>query len=171
LTFSTQGGSTISSQTVVSGSIVTAPVPPTKELFSFVGWFTAPTGGTKVDFSTYKLSGNTTLYAQWAVSPIIIIIIMILVLLSLLGMLFFYFIKNRKKTDLSEHNTTTKMVAATSSEPIKEAVSTSISKLMLEADEIPTNEPNICIIKVKCTSCGTLCDKDTTFCSNCGARL
>ena len=37
---------------------------PTREDYKFEGWYTAPTGGTKVD-SNYKFSGDTTIYAHW----------------------------------------------------------------------------------------------------------
>jgi len=39
---------------------------PVRDKYSFVGWFTEPTGGTKMDLSAVKaLTVNTTLYAHW----------------------------------------------------------------------------------------------------------
>ncbi len=37
---------------------------PKRDGYSFIGWYTAKTGGTKV-VSTTKISENTTIYAQW----------------------------------------------------------------------------------------------------------
>ena len=37
---------------------------PTRSGYTFTGWFTAKTGGTKV-YSTTKVTNNMTLYAQW----------------------------------------------------------------------------------------------------------
>lgn len=38
---------------------------PTRSGYSFTGWYTAPSGGTKVTSST-TVSGNTTVYAHWS---------------------------------------------------------------------------------------------------------
>lgn len=56
------------SDTVDAGSSVTLPTP-TREHYTFNGWYTAASGGTKVDGATYTPTGNVTLYAQW--TPIV----------------------------------------------------------------------------------------------------
>ena len=47
----------------VNGFSVHFPTDPTKEGYSFKGWYTSKTGGTKV--TSYSPTSNTTLYAQW----------------------------------------------------------------------------------------------------------
>ena len=65
VTFNTKGGSTVTAQSVNSGSNATRPTPnPTRTGWGFVDWFTAPTGGTVFDFSL-QITANTTIYAQW----------------------------------------------------------------------------------------------------------
>ena len=51
-------------QTVLAGKCVDAPAEPNKSGFSFEGWYTAETGGTKFDFST-PITGDVSLYARW----------------------------------------------------------------------------------------------------------
>ena len=67
VTFDLQGGSAIFplTQTVVSGARISAPTPePTRENFTFVGWYTAEAGGTQFDFAT-PITASTTLFARW----------------------------------------------------------------------------------------------------------
>jgi uncharacterized repeat protein (TIGR02543 family) len=65
VTFDTQGGTSISSKKVSSGATVTQPADtPTKFGYTFAGWYTAKTGGTKFNFNT-KITKNITLYAHW----------------------------------------------------------------------------------------------------------
>ena len=54
------------SDTVDAGSTVTLPTP-TRANYTFNGWYTAASGGTKVDGATYTPTGNVTLYAQWTI--------------------------------------------------------------------------------------------------------
>ena len=56
------------SDTVDAGSSVTLPTP-TREYYTFNGWYTAASGGTKVDDAgaSYKPTGDVTLYAQWTI--------------------------------------------------------------------------------------------------------
>ena len=63
--FDTTGGSTApAAQTNGSGCLATAPTDPTRDGYTFTGWFTAPTGGTSWDFTT-PVTSDSTLYAQW----------------------------------------------------------------------------------------------------------
>jgi len=63
LSFNSEGGTSEPSQTVASGTSVTLPTP-TLTGDTFLGWFTASSGGTLVS-SPYDVTASTTLYAQW----------------------------------------------------------------------------------------------------------
>ncbi|EGB9983327.1 LapB repeat-containing protein [Listeria monocytogenes] len=57
---------TISTENVTYNELVPEPAAPTKEGYTFTGWYDAPTGGTKWDFQTDKIPAkNITLYAQF----------------------------------------------------------------------------------------------------------
>ena len=65
VTFNTMGGNTIPHQTVTSGQTATAPNPnPTRDGYSFVNWFTQPSGGQVFNFAT-QIVANITIYARW----------------------------------------------------------------------------------------------------------
>lgn len=64
VTFVTNGGSAISNQTVTSGAKATKPSDPTKEGYTFAGWYTDAELTTEYDF-TKNVTGNITLYAKW----------------------------------------------------------------------------------------------------------
>ena len=65
ITFDTKGGNTIAPVTVKEGEKVSEPTPaPTKEGFTFDGWYQDVTLNTKFDFNTSVVS-NLTLYAKW----------------------------------------------------------------------------------------------------------
>ena len=49
---------------VYDGDAVAEEAAPTKEGYTFEGWYTDKTGGNKFDF-TKPITGNTTLYAHW----------------------------------------------------------------------------------------------------------
>ena len=61
VTFNSNGGSSVQSQTVESGSTATAPADPVKNGFSFKGWYL---GGVLYDFAT-PVTSNITLTASW----------------------------------------------------------------------------------------------------------
>lgn len=64
VTFDTNGGSSVTKQTVVSGDKAVKPADPTKDGYEFAGWYT-DSGLTKAyDFSS-KVTGSITLYAKW----------------------------------------------------------------------------------------------------------
>ncbi|MDQ0363314.1 InlB B-repeat-containing protein, partial [Breznakia pachnodae] len=66
VTFDSQGGSSINPQTGLElGSKVMEPVIPTKDGYSFDGWYTDTTYTTVWDFNTDTIVGNMTLYAKW----------------------------------------------------------------------------------------------------------
>lgn len=64
VTFDTQGGSKIDSIKVNKNSTVVKPEDPTKEGYTFEGWFTDKECATAYDFDT-KVTKNITLYAKW----------------------------------------------------------------------------------------------------------
>ena len=65
ITFDTKGGNTIAPVTVKEGEKVSEPTPaPTKEGFTFDGWYTDDTYTTKYNFED-AVTKNITLYAKW----------------------------------------------------------------------------------------------------------
>ena len=64
VTFNANGGSGGTTRQVASGSAVGTLPTPTRGGHSFVGWFTAATGGTQISAST-KVNANVTYYAHW----------------------------------------------------------------------------------------------------------
>ena len=65
LTFDSQGGSAVSSQTLRADRTPNEPTAPTRAGYTFQGWSTAAQNGTPVDF-TQQIGQDTTIYAQWA---------------------------------------------------------------------------------------------------------
>ena len=65
VTFNSNGGSAVASKTANHNTAITAPTAPTRKGYIFSGWYTLPTGGTKIDFATFLVTTNATLYAQW----------------------------------------------------------------------------------------------------------
>ena len=63
VTFDSQGGSQVASQTVAVGTAVTRPANPARNGYSFQGWYTAD-GDTQWDFAN-SVTGNMTLFARW----------------------------------------------------------------------------------------------------------
>ena len=64
VTFNSTGGSAVSSKTVNHGSAIgTLPVT-TRSGYTFLGWYSATSGGVQVTTGTV-ISNNITLYAQW----------------------------------------------------------------------------------------------------------
>ena len=64
VTFDTQGGSGIDSIRVNRNGTVTKPADPTREGYTFGGWFTDKECTEAFDFDT-KVTKNLTLYAKW----------------------------------------------------------------------------------------------------------
>ncbi len=62
--FDENGGGRGSVRSVRSGEAVGALSAPTRTGYTFVGWFTAATGGVKISEST-KITQSTTFYAHW----------------------------------------------------------------------------------------------------------
>lgn len=59
-----------SSKTVVYGSTYGSLPTPTRDYYSFDGWYTAKTGGNKItESSVFNSAENVTLYAHWTKNP------------------------------------------------------------------------------------------------------
>jgi len=71
LTFDAEGGSSVDAATVNVGSAADAPTAPTRDGYTFEGWYTAASSGDKWDFATDVITADTTLYAQWLQLPIV----------------------------------------------------------------------------------------------------
>lgn len=72
VSFDTDGGSTVESQTVVTGNKATKPTStPTKKGYNFVGWYTDNTYTTEFDFENTSITDNTTIYAKFEDASII----------------------------------------------------------------------------------------------------
>ena len=64
VSFNTNGGNKITSQTVAKDNSVKEPTAPIKENFEFAGWYTDKELTTKYDF-TEEVTKSFTLYAKW----------------------------------------------------------------------------------------------------------
>ncbi|MDR0304636.1 MAG: InlB B-repeat-containing protein [Chitinispirillales bacterium] len=71
--FDSQSGSNCETKTVQSGESINLP-STTRDGYTFSGWFTASSGGTKVGEANgkYKVVGDITLYAQWKHNEIVL---------------------------------------------------------------------------------------------------
>jgi uncharacterized repeat protein (TIGR02543 family) len=65
VSFETDGGSAVASQTVTYGEHAVKPADPTKAAFWFAGWYTETAPETAYDFANTAIKGDTTLYAVW----------------------------------------------------------------------------------------------------------
>lgn len=62
--FDAQGGSSVNGQTPASGSTVSKPTDPTREGYTFAGWYTDEACTKAYDFSV-AVTADMTLYAKW----------------------------------------------------------------------------------------------------------
>ena len=65
VTFDSQGGSKVASQTVDFHDYATEPADPTRAGYVFVGWYSQASGGTPWDFDEDYVMDPMTLYAHW----------------------------------------------------------------------------------------------------------
>ncbi|BDR52165.1 hypothetical protein KIM372_00720 [Bombiscardovia nodaiensis] len=65
VTFDPQNGHGVTMVTVKPDTPVREPTPPTSPGKAFAGWYTAPTGGDKWDFTTPVRSSGINLYGHW----------------------------------------------------------------------------------------------------------
>jgi uncharacterized repeat protein (TIGR02543 family) len=64
LTFNTHGGSAVQSVTADPGTTVNKPADPARGGYTFLGWFSAETGGTAYTWP-HTLNADVTMHAQW----------------------------------------------------------------------------------------------------------
>lgn len=70
VSFSVAGGSPVPRVTgVISGSLISEPEPPTRDGWTFAGWYHTDARIEKWDFNTDRVTANTTLYAKWTSVP------------------------------------------------------------------------------------------------------
>jgi uncharacterized repeat protein (TIGR02543 family) len=71
VTTNEQGGNDLANLTTTTGGSIPSPGTPTRDGYTFNGWFTASAGGTAINFPyTHGQTENFTLFAQWtAVTP------------------------------------------------------------------------------------------------------
>jgi len=66
VTFDSRGGSTVEAITnITAGSTINTPADPTRDGYTFNGWFVDEAATQKWDFATDAVNGNMTLYAGW----------------------------------------------------------------------------------------------------------
>ena len=64
ITFNSNGGSDVASISANYNTSITLPINPTKDGYTFDGWYTDSNLGTKFNVES-KITGNITLYAKW----------------------------------------------------------------------------------------------------------
>jgi len=64
VSFNSNGGSSISNQSVAYNTVATAPTSPTRTGYTFGGWYTDTVLTSAFAFTT-AVTGDTTLYAKW----------------------------------------------------------------------------------------------------------
>ena len=65
ITFNSDGGTEVDPITVADGTKTTAPAPPTKDGYVFVGWYQDEALQTMFNFQTTDITADITLYAKW----------------------------------------------------------------------------------------------------------
>jgi len=68
VTFDSQGGSAVTSQTVNHGGLVTEPADPTRKGYTFGGWYKESGCTNAWDFDTDTVISDVTLYAKWTIN-------------------------------------------------------------------------------------------------------
>ena len=68
VTFNSNGGSAVATQTVAHGSKATKPADPTKDGYTFEGWYSNSACTTAYDFNS-AVTANITVYAKWTAKP------------------------------------------------------------------------------------------------------
>ena len=66
ITFDSNGGSAVDSQTVDYNAKAVKPADPTMDVYTFIGWYSDEALTSAYDFNT-PVTGNITLYAKWGI--------------------------------------------------------------------------------------------------------
>jgi len=66
VTFNSQGGTSVASTTAAYNEAITSPTTPTRDGYTFLGWFKDQAGTQAWNFTTDKVTASTTLYAKWS---------------------------------------------------------------------------------------------------------
>ncbi|CAI6079554.1 InlB B-repeat-containing protein [Cohnella sp. JJ-181] len=66
VSFNSNGGSPVADQTVASGGQAAAPAAPTKDGYTFVGWYSDSALSEAYLFTERQVIANLTLYAKWS---------------------------------------------------------------------------------------------------------
>ena len=64
ITFNSSGGTDVASQSLTYGQVIEEPAPPTREGYTFGGWYSVVSLNDPWDFGT-QVAGDTELYAKW----------------------------------------------------------------------------------------------------------
>lgn len=73
ITFDSQGGSYVSPTSLAQGDSYGTLSNPTRNGYTFKGWYTASSGGTKISStSVFNYTSNITIYAQWTANSYIL---------------------------------------------------------------------------------------------------
>lgn len=70
ITFNSQGGSSVTGTSALYGSLITAPAEPTRERYTFQGWYKEAGCVNQWNFSSDRIIGDTTLYAKWGLHTV-----------------------------------------------------------------------------------------------------
>lgn len=65
VTFDSRGGTDVASQTCMHDEVLEAPVAPTREGYTFTGWYTDANCMTLWNMETDTVQSSMTLYAGW----------------------------------------------------------------------------------------------------------
>ena len=68
VSFESNSGSSIDALEVTEDGLVVRPQDPTKEGYTFAGWYTDANFATPWDFETFTVTSDITLYAKWTVN-------------------------------------------------------------------------------------------------------
>ncbi len=69
VTFNSQGGDAVTSTVAEYNTTIADPALPMRTGYDFRGWFKEPSCNNQWDFSTNKVTANTTLFAKWIPVP------------------------------------------------------------------------------------------------------
>jgi len=71
VTFKSQGGTVVANGSTFTGASLSAPNPPTRAGYTFIGWFVDSIGGSRIAFPyTHGQTADFTLFAQWSANPL-----------------------------------------------------------------------------------------------------